>query len=491
MLLALSIISSQGASMGQLAYKIFDERGGSIGRLDSNDWALPDPERFVSSRHAVIRFLGGAFCLEDVSTNGTFLNAPDRPASRREPTRLSDGDRIYIGDYEILAQLIEDGVPAAADPIPVSAPMQPRRVEAPAETHAPGTALSAASVSAAPVDDPLAVIGVVRAAPNAPVQELPQAMRSVQPESLAPIAPFPKGSAPGDSAMREVAPSSFLPEDAVLTLFSRDRVPTPGPERMPILEHPSPPDSRVAAAAVSPAPLGASVAPSPPAPSYAAATAASAGAYVTAGSAAAASAGAAEPASASDFFTALGLDPRAVDPATTQQLAAIIRTVVQGMIEVLRARNEVKNNFRMSMTSLQAIENNPLKFSLNAEDALHNLFVKRNPGYLGPFEAFHEGFQDIAFHELAMLAGIRAAYQAMLAKFNPAHLEEVYTRKLKRTSMLNLGPRLKFWDMYCAQFEDIDKDAEANFQLLFGEDFAKAYHEQLNKLIQAARVRKR
>ncbi|MGH8180065.1 MAG: FHA domain-containing protein, partial [Steroidobacteraceae bacterium] len=88
MLLALLVISGQGASLGSCAYKIFDEQGGSIGRLDSNDWSLPDPERFVSSRHAVVRFQSGAFCLEDVSTNGTFINAPDRPMSRSEPVRL-------------------------------------------------------------------------------------------------------------------------------------------------------------------------------------------------------------------------------------------------------------------------------------------------------------------------------------------------------------------------------------------------------------------
>ncbi|MFI4886593.1 MAG: type VI secretion system-associated FHA domain protein TagH, partial [Steroidobacterales bacterium] len=105
MLLALSVISGQGASLGSSAYKLFDERGGSIGRLDSNDWALPDPERFVSSRHAVVRFQDGGFCLEDVSTNGTFLNEPDRPVSKDGPVRLKDGDRLFIGDYEIMVQL--------------------------------------------------------------------------------------------------------------------------------------------------------------------------------------------------------------------------------------------------------------------------------------------------------------------------------------------------------------------------------------------------
>ena len=391
MLLALSVISGQGASLGSSAYKIFDERGGSIGRLDSNDWSLPDPERFVSSRHAVVKFQSGAFCLEDVSTNGTFINAPDRPMSRTEPVRLKDGDRVFIGDYEILVQLIEDGARAADES---SVPIQ-----------APASGMNGLLGT----DDPLALIGV-----------------GAQPAEPLPVPPSP----------------------------------APQP---PLRQAPAAPPA--AAAADPPAPAGM---PRP----------------VT---------GAGPPLeqSARDLLGALGLDPASVGPDVAAQLGAIVRIVIQGMIEVLRARGEVKSNFRMPVTSVRVIENNPLKFSLNADDALHNLFVKRNPGYLGPLEAFREGFEDIAFHELAMLAGIRAAYQSMVGKFNPAHLEETYTSNLRRTSVLPIGGRTKLWDMYCAQFGNIEKDSEASFQLLFGEEFAKAYHKQLERLSRAAKSQKK
>ncbi|MDE2049668.1 MAG: type VI secretion system-associated FHA domain protein TagH [Gammaproteobacteria bacterium] len=386
-MLALSVISAQGTSLGSSAFKVFDERGGSIGRLDSNDWALPDPERFVSSRHAVVRFQGGAFCLEDVSTNGTFLNEPDRPVSKSEPLRLKDGDRLFIGDYEIMVQLIEDGArPAEGAPAPLQAP-----------SPAPGGSLA--------TQDPLALIGVGA------------------------------GSAGAGSANAPAAPPPASSPSAAAT----------------------PAESPAAASAPRPA--------AGPAPSL--------------------------EQSARDLLGALGLDARDVGPDVAAQLGGIVRIVVQGMLEVLRARAEVKSNFRMPMTSVRVVENNPLKFSLDADDALHNLFVKRNPGYLGPLEAFREGFEDIAFHELAMLAGIRAAYQAMVAKFSPAHLEETYTGNLRRTSMLPIGGRTKLWDMYCAQFGNIEKDSEASFQLLFGEEFAKAYHKQLERLSRAAKSQKK
>ena len=91
MLLALSVLGPQGADLGPLAYKVFDHRGGSIGRQEGNDWTLPDPDRFMSTRHATVSFENGAWHLTDVSTNGTYLNDPERAVSREGPVALSEG----------------------------------------------------------------------------------------------------------------------------------------------------------------------------------------------------------------------------------------------------------------------------------------------------------------------------------------------------------------------------------------------------------------
>jgi len=108
MLLALSIVSEQGVDLGASAYKVFDEQGGSIGRVAGNDWVLPDAQNFVSSRHAKVLAANGTFYLEDTSSNGTFINSPSQATSRDQPQPLSDGDRLFIGDYEIVVQIIAD-----------------------------------------------------------------------------------------------------------------------------------------------------------------------------------------------------------------------------------------------------------------------------------------------------------------------------------------------------------------------------------------------
>jgi type VI secretion system protein len=465
MLLTLSVISAQGAVLGSGAYRVFDAQGGTIGRVDANDWVLPDAAKFVSSHHARIRCHNNVFYLQDLSTNGTFLNSTDTPVSKSDLTALGDGDRILIGDYEILVQLIDDGSAPAPVPEPAPAPPQPAPWNA-----APASPL-VEDVATPETSDPLLLLGgsapPAVAAPRSPAFAPEPVVRAPPPPAPPPAMPAKPPAAGG------------IPDDWQLTGFNLPARPAPPrrdsgePESMPppaLRPPPAPPLSSPAstlpppASRVPPAP--------PPAPAFRSA-----------------------PGTPDDRITALfgglGVDPERVSPETFAELGEILRIVVQGMIEVLQSRTEVKNNFRVPMTTMRPVENNPLKFSLNVDDAIHNLFVKRNPGYLQPVDAFREGFRDIAFHQVAMLSGIRTAFNSLLGRFEPDGLQETYERKLKRTMLLGVVSRLKYWDMYCEQFEEYDRDAEATFQNLFGEEFAKAYFEQLQQLATTSRLRKR
>jgi type VI secretion system protein ImpI len=42
--------------------------------------------------------------------------------------------------------------------------------------------------------------------------------------------------------------------------------------------------------------------------------------------------------------------------------------------------------------------------------------------------------------------------------------------------------RLKYWDLYRDRLEELSKDTESTFRRLFGEEFAKAYEDQLKRL---------
>ena len=174
-----------------------------------------------------------------------------------------------------------------------------------------------------------------------------------------------------------------------------------------------------------------------------------------------------------------GLDPTS---ETAQVLGEVLRTSVNGLMEVLRARERIKDELRMRGTTFKAANNNPLKFSANVDDAFHNLLVKRNPAYLPPADAFEDAYRDVRDHQTAVMLAMRLAFEAMLARFDPARLQEEFDRHLKKGSILGVPAKLRYWDLFRERYGDMSKDADASFRKLFGDEFAKAYEEQLARL---------
>ncbi len=113
--LRLRIVSENAKLLGEEREKAFVACGGTIGRSLDNDWVLPDPHRYVSGRHALIDYQAGAYYLVDTSRNGVFVNESDTPVGRGHPQRLFDGDRIRLGDYDMLSQISEDDASAEDD----------------------------------------------------------------------------------------------------------------------------------------------------------------------------------------------------------------------------------------------------------------------------------------------------------------------------------------------------------------------------------------
>jgi len=181
-----------------------------------------------------------------------------------------------------------------------------------------------------------------------------------------------------------------------------------------------------------------------------------------------------------------GLDPSS---EAAQTLGAMLRAAVGGMMEVLRARERMKDELRVRGTTFKVANNNPLKFSANVDDAFHNLFVKRNPAYLDPASAFEDAFRDVRDHQAAFLSAMRLAFESMLSQLDPNNLQEDFDRQIKKGSILGVPAKLRYWDLYRDKFSDLAKDAQGAFRHLFGDAFAKAYEEQLERLQGLARGR--
>jgi len=119
MALQLKIVSEHRELVGDDAEREFFEEGGTIGRSLQNDWILPDPDRYISGRHATIDHKGGTYYLLDTSSNGVYFNDEVEPVGKGNPRRLFDGDRIRMGDFQFVVSLDSGeslAMPLASEP---------------------------------------------------------------------------------------------------------------------------------------------------------------------------------------------------------------------------------------------------------------------------------------------------------------------------------------------------------------------------------------
>jgi predicted component of type VI protein secretion system len=67
----------------------------------------------------------------------------------------------------------------------------------------------------------------------------------------------------------------------------------------------------------------------------------------------------------------------------------------------------------------------------------------------------------------------------LLADFDPARLQEAFDRQ-GGTGLL--PAKLRYWELYRDKLEAILKDRDGAFRRLFGEEFARAYEDQLRQI---------
>ncbi|MFL6630769.1 MAG: type VI secretion system-associated FHA domain protein, partial [Massilia sp.] len=122
--ITLSVYMYRNAAPAQALTRRFDQLGGAIGRAPGNDLVLDDPGKYISRLHARVEYRDEAFWLVDVGSNPSLVN--DRPVGAGRSVQIEDGDRVTIGDYQLLASVESEAtafMPAA--PAAVSSPLPP------------------------------------------------------------------------------------------------------------------------------------------------------------------------------------------------------------------------------------------------------------------------------------------------------------------------------------------------------------------------------
>lgn len=437
MSLCLTITSYHKITPGQCSEKSMDQGVMAIGRNSDNDWVLPDPERLVSSQHCVIQYKDGRYYLTDNSTNGVELVNAGIRMRRGNSEPLQDGELIRIGDYEIQARIdfnvqALDSQPFSGDSANSFEALMGAVANKPAPVPAPVIApqfQGASSMDTLP--DLFDFLTPTTVPPPTVADHVPSEQHDFRPPTPVPVPVVEKPAVSG----------SVIPED--WDLF--------GDTPAPVVSTPQP----VAPVEPSPAPI---MPPAAAAPDISS-----------------------QPDLLQAFLRGAGLDQLRLDKAQAEaQMESIgrsYRLMVEGLIDVLRARASLKGEFRMQQTMIQPAENNPLKFAPNADEALLLLLRHGNQAFMAPDVAVRDSFDDLRAHQLAVMAGVEAAIKHLLTRFEPAQLEDRMGKPAGLSSLFNGSRQAQYWQQFTELYSNISREAQEDFQDLFGREFSRAYEE--------------
>ncbi|CAN5317836.1 type VI secretion system-associated FHA domain protein TagH [soil metagenome] len=179
--------------------------------------------------------------------------------------------------------------------------------------------------------------------------------------------------------------------------------------------------------------------------------------------------------------------PLELTPELMLLVGRLLRESAQGTVDLLVARAALKREVRAEVTMIVARENNPLKFSPSADVALRHLLGKPTRGFMPPAEAMADAYTDLRAHQFGMLAGMRAALEGVLERFDPVHLEARLTQKSVLGSLLPSTRKARMWELFNELYAQIRAEASDDFQRLFGKAFLQAYEAHIDALQQEHR----
>ncbi len=424
MALRLRVVSEHSTRLGPLATKVFGVHGGTIGRGTDNEWILPDPERYLSGKHARVDFRAGAYILVDTSSNGTYVNGAQVPLGKYHDYPLKDGDYVRLGEYELLVSIDQ------TNDFP---PEESAIVAYDGQSPSSAVKKSTADDLGAELD-----LSQLLEPSGLSIADSGARPRDLYGQSLPPV------EHPTESADGGVTPWHMMTRPLKV---DAPKVDSP---RASIIENsPSPNLSRSMGNSQSLALYEGDF---------------------DVGLAA--------------FCRGAGIEPRSVSPdarGVALQLAGqLLREAVLGLMDLNQGRNEFRNKFRIPTPSADGPES-PLNLSKGVDEALVRLLTTTSTR-AGSVEAIRDNFRDLKAQNTAALSATRAAFEEFLGRVDPKELEQRFERAGKR-GVFGGQSKAKNWDLYAELFAGLAQRPADGFPHVFTETFTKAYETRMRALI--------
>ena len=482
MKLVLRIISSPEYGTSSENSKIFDSSLAIIGRGQNTDWYLCDPQRFISSKHAEVHLRNNCFYIRDISANGIINADTDQAIGKDQELLITNGQKLLIGDYLIQAELESiSAIVTDTEPQPLDKPMVNEHAEWENQmdefwgNSCDPLDLLTANTTSSDIDSnkPSSLADAIERTPA-----FKQAM------NFTPTTNLTSNSVPSNLPAQEEthidnSTSSGIPEDWDNTSFSFPAKDAPPSTVAPLDSQSLMQEHNIDQVFSRPEKTRPPKRQSIPAKNITDKSQSISSPKVT--SQAAANDNLLESAKAA--FQQQGLDDSLLTDVTALKWLELMPTVIQGTLDLLQARAAIKNEFRVHKTLLNTSENNPLKFSVNAEDAILSLFHQNRPGFQSAKTAFQQAYADINSHQSALLHGVRVAMMSLLKQFDADVLESEFSTSHKNSNFLDKlatskSAQAKLWQQYKERYNNEYKlDSDDSFHRIFGENFAEAYDE--------------
>lgn len=474
-----------------------NERGAIIGRSPTVSWCLPDSTNHISSRHCEITFKNQQYSLNDISTNGTFVNGRQLSG----PHILTTRDLIVIGQYQIQAE-IEGAAPVS---------------------DLSDSALAGGWTGWDRLAQPAIAANEAPSAPHSnPFSDNQQNIISTEPVSQNSISDWgPANPSSNESSLEEWGSSPFLSEASPWESSSTPPTQSASHWSSEITE-PTQTKSgddiwgqiadgyvvdwarggfgQTAKESVtsawnptqsSPQPTQTSALWSPAAAINLASQPTQLLQEVKTSQAPITTVPPETPQVLNEpnhhfhiFIEALGLNPSDIKSLPEESLATaafMLSKLIGGMVVMLEARARAKSQMGAQGTSLQFDGNNPLKFARTPEQALVQLLNPKERGFMNPERAIEDAFVDLQSHQMATLKAMQGALKSTLERFSP---NEIRKRVDSKGIMSKLFPDTRdaaLWKAYEKEFSGVVQGSDEAFMDVFSKEFRRAYEDLTSK----------
>ncbi|HET9106416.1 MAG TPA: type VI secretion system-associated FHA domain protein TagH [Steroidobacteraceae bacterium] len=418
MSLRLRVVSDHRRLLADRHTVVFGASGGSIGRSGENDWVLPDPLRYVSAHHARVHFRDGHFYLEDLSTNGVFVNDQPQPLSALGSSgyRLKNGDLLRFGDYQVVVAMESETAPEI--------PQLDHAAAVPTSIHALHPIGRAAQTDIGAVLD-LEELLVSEAAPSGTFQPVNAYGQAIAPARASSAAAAPPAMRPAAREPPEPSDDSIARRIARLAKAAgRD---SRGASAPALYDVHSGLQAFCRGAGIDPEQL-----------------------------------------------------PAEAQTRLLHLTGQLLREALVGLKDLERSRSEIRDRFHIEAAPPEPDDPRPSLGRATVDELLLQLLVRHESRSVDAVQWLREAVAEAKAHEHATGQAMRGALIEFLDRLDPAELEARFERAARRGKARS-ADKSQYWDLFTTFYRNLIEMPADHLPHTFVEAFAAAYREAAKK----------